>query len=136
MTMETKELMQDNYVLFHWNGEDNVIQVKGIYTDFISCSEVAAIDMKRIKPIPLTEDWLVKFGFVKEEISYTGYSISIQTHNLKRLFIYEYEGEWAAALIDKYTGKERTELLVVKYNYVHSLQNLFWCLTQTQLIGK
>lgn len=125
MTMEANELMIGNYVCSPFDEK----QEFPFRVDFI-CADT------NVRPIPLTEDWLVKFGFVKEEISYTGYSISIQTHNLKRLFIYEYEGEWAAALIDKYTGKERTELLVVKYNYVHSLQNLFWCLTQTQLIGK
>ena len=84
------------------------------------------------KPIPLTEEWLVKFGFVKDEYDwcsicfFTDYkelaekmTISI---NLKsyRCAMFENEDESAC-----YTSK------IMKH--VHQLQNLYFALTNEEL---
>ena len=61
-------------------------------------------------PIPLTEEWLVKFGFVK--------NIDCEGYNLNGLIF----------LNGYLTDSQRKPL-----QYVHQLQNLYFCLTGEEL---
>ena len=70
----------------------------------------------KCEPIPLTEEWLLKFGFEKETDDYWG------TSNCDECFIYEAKEKC-------YTGY----INYVKLNYVHQLQNLIFALTGTEL---
>ena len=76
-------------------------------------------DIEKIKPIPLTEEWLLKFGFEKK-LRYAGITVFyIKSFELKYshgsdIFIY-----------DKTLIK-----------YVHSLQNLYFALTGEELTIK
>lgn len=70
--------------------------------------------------IPLTEEWLFKFGFVK-----------VRDYPVFRLngFQVEFNGfdsEWGSGLIDKKT--------IIKY--VHQLQNIYFCLFGEELTLK
>ena len=87
-----------------------------------------------IKPIPLTEDWLVKFGF--EEIVFdseeTGYGVEyeISISHGSKMVVYddmsfgiennELDTHWLSLDFDKFSG-------------VHQLQNLYFALTGEEL---
>jgi hypothetical protein len=90
---------------------------------------------KDAKYIPITEEWLIKFGFTKnrsvlyKEIT-TEQSISF---SLKDTTIY------AILEISSYSGqgdKYDSANMVINCNYVHQLQNLYFALTGEELILK
>jgi hypothetical protein len=74
--------------------------------------------------IPLTEEWLLKFGFV--------WSIQHQAHYLKG-FDYVIDVCNGFCRVIKYK-RNGDHLIDVKY--LHELQNLYWCLTGEELIIK
>ena len=79
---------------------------------------------KDIKPIPLTEEWLLKFGFTyRIDTGFNGwYSTPILGESIR---IYKIEQGWF---------KYHSSLTVIKY--VHKLQNLYFALTGEELIIK
>ena len=84
---------------------------------FLNTAEfgVGVVDYNNIYPIPLTEDWLIRFGFI--QIS------ALEFRNKKRLIMkrgndyYDYGTD-------------------VHIEYVHQLQNFYYALTQTELTTK
>ena len=76
------------------------------------------------KPIPLTEEWLVKMGFIKELNAHKTHTLYIK----EPLSLNQKEGYYSVALhyITVYP-------LLVELRYVHELQNLFFALTGTEL---
>ena len=68
------------------------------------------------KPIPLTEEWLLKFGFEFTKLYYIRYNDD--------LVIY-FDG------IEKFYFQRNSKTLTLKY--VHQLQNLFFCLCGKEL---
>lgn len=78
-----------------------------------------------IAPIPLTEEWLLRFGFEKKDSDVTRYE--------KRELMMEYIfGKWYARLCVNY----QDSVLVTKVEYVHQLQNLVFALTGEELTLK
>lgn len=76
------------------------------------------------EPIPLTEEWLLKFGFEKEDFDYWHHEKSklIIGHTTNNdVFQYEY-------LTGYLSQTEMLDLL-----YVHQLQNLYFALTVEEL---
>jgi len=83
------------------------------------------------EPIPITEEWLLKFGFKKRESGvcdsfYIGFNPV--THDwlfdlvwLKKMMDYSYEG-------NPFYKNGHHEV-----KYIHQLQNLYFALTQTEL---
>ena len=77
--------------------------------------------------IPLTAKWLIKFGFIHVRGNiYKKIIHQMGTTELKALAVYLDENNYCVALVDYYTGKEKTELLHLDYQFVHSLQNLYY----------
>lgn len=81
------------------------------------------------KPIPLTEDILLKCGFKKEKVSSYGGADMWQG-----MGAYSYNGEWI------FSGDYRCLHLVgyfnTQINYLHQLQNLYFALTGEELTIK
>jgi hypothetical protein len=91
-------------------------------------SEIDAVDIlhltkfkdKNYKPIPLTEEWLLKFGFVKQRHEYI-------------------KGDYCLTLITDTTSwllAENTNVFFyigTNLDYVHQLQNLYFALTGQEL---
>ncbi len=80
-------------------------------------------DLENIHPIPLTEEWLLKFGFEKLLIG-DGNEYLIDVNGLG----------WSINIKSKYVGfdyLENTE--IAKCLYVHQLQNLYFALTGEEL---
>jgi hypothetical protein len=75
-----------------------------------------------VTPIPLTEEWLLKFGWDKLElidrtIGYNKYALFIgyRNHNLRLM---------------------GSNIHIINIKYVHQLQNIFYALTNEELILK
>ena len=72
----------------------------------------------RYKPIPLTEEWLLNFGF----------KLDVETD------AYYSNDEFATLHIEGYLQKEMIEgCYDVRLKYVHQLQNLYFALTGEEL---
>ena len=76
-------------------------------------------------PIPLTEEWLLKFGFEYVE-SYDNYKIKAGDYWNSVKF---YEGEWCYNNDDSDAGC----YFLTTIKYVHQLQNLYFALTNEEL---
>lgn len=80
-----------------------------------------------ISPIPLTEEWLVKFGFVYT-MDYDEYRYKEKTH-------------WFNIQFDEIDGERiyifgKDNMSDVKIEYVHQLQNLYFALAGEELEQK
>jgi len=111
--MEVKELRIGNLVN-HKFGELEYSEVKGLGEDYVDIKEVTweFPDVEDFEPIPLTEDWLLKFGFKRwgKDCFYLGV---VKIHHRQRGFV----------LAKRYG--------VIKH--VHELQNLYFALTGKEL---
>jgi hypothetical protein len=88
------------------------------------------------KPIPLTEEWLLKFGFEKDESKDFMVNYHLKVNN--DIFI-QYEDDFSCGL---YADEEcsQTQLAVIPKHtnckYLHQFQNLYYALTGEELIIK
>jgi hypothetical protein len=101
-------------------GGDRVssVWIRGTYNDIYNSS------IKHIKPIEITEEWLVRFGFEKETIRVA----KIKTYRLNGLSVWFNSDK----IISVYIGEQRVDD-GCKIKYVHSLQNLYYALTGEEL---
>lgn len=105
--MEAKELMIGNYV-------------KDPYGKTIKLVSVGK-DASMLKPIPLTEDWLLKFGFDRTKVARMH---KIFKYSLNSVDIYYREKDNRYTLwFNKY----------VPLDFVHQMQNLYFALTGEEL---
>jgi hypothetical protein len=124
--METKELRLNN--LFIDNKTNTVISVIGLTEEIITFSGHFKNDWQA-EPIPLTEEWLLKFGFYVIEVAGMDNEYSTETE--------EAEISW-----DKTNGiiifiLENVESFRVSHiKNVHQLQNLYFALTNKELTIK
>jgi hypothetical protein len=125
--MKASELRIGNYVKFD-NHEDEYYKVSGC--DISELSD-ELIDLNA-SPIPLTEEWLLKFGFIRHHYDYANDVIYIK--NIADNEIDNAEFEWGVYPNELGSGiqiKNRKSL-----KYVHQLQNLYFALTGEELTFK
>lgn len=111
-------------------------QVEGWHINAMVAFEKTAKRFVDWQPIPLTEEWLKKFGFTKQgELNYTRY----WHKNPDALFSF---GNYARSNDDpesKPTLKARckdgqtNQVSIASLKYVHQLQNLYFALTGEEL---
>lgn len=118
--MDAKELRLGNYV----NNEQRTDVIDGIDPYRVQCHLLSdknretlyEVPLKLIKPIPLTEDWLLKFGFEKA-----------------------LNGWWSDNELWSYKNG-KFYLGAITYlsdvTFVHQLQNLYFALTNKELTIK
>lgn len=92
-------------------------------------------------PIKLTEEWLIKFGFKKEDkLPYPQHShyYSYWINDYKYSFSYaKFRDDWG--FYHSYTDaineedNNKFDFISCKIKYVHHIQNLFYSLTMTEL---
>lgn len=105
--------------------------------DILFLTEIEGYNECPIEPIPLTEDWLLRFGFEKDgecEHEYTEYyyskSVIIgQSNHSERIRIILPSNH--CEIGD--TMDDMMYLLNISIDYVHQLQNLYYCLTGEEL---
>jgi hypothetical protein len=89
------------------------------------------------KPISLTEEWLLKFGFKDVDLNMSG----------SNWLVKEQKGLWRQAIRIAYSEKSEEwsltlecvsppTLSIVRLKYVHQLQNLYFALTGEELTIK
>ena len=126
--MEIKELRIGNYISPLGIG---LTKVEGfcIWDNLIQSSNFAERDIEDFEPIPLTEDWLLIFGFEKDS-----------QVNLFRL-----ENKLGIIVYYPKTSVEKAKInfmltnasfMINTIRYVHELQNLCFALTQKELETK
>jgi hypothetical protein len=127
--MEAKELRSGN--LLQGKPIQNVNQ--GVYSDgviTITAYGIYEIDggrLTELKPIPLTEEWLLKFGF--EKTFYEG--------EFGRYWDYiEHKHEFHLHGMGFKSEDMDFTFLMRKINFVHQLQNLYFALTGNELTWK
>lgn len=106
--MEAKELRIGNLVSWKDSGKEFKITLQSLY-------EGANLDWK---PIPLTEEWLLNFGYFKLD------------HNGSVHFVVKGHIIW---LCNNLIVCEKNGVIL---KYVHQLQNLYFALTNEELIIK
>lgn len=122
--MEANELRINNYYELKGSVLDGgICQLKNL-NDFIHIGNLIKNDL--VKPIPLTEEWLLKFGFEKnfenliEILINKNQSLHFdKTDNCMSLYIP--------------INHEFIYLVFKHIKYVHQLQNLFYSICGTEL---
>jgi hypothetical protein len=132
MKAKASELRIGNLVEYpNWNndGSKAYFKIRDIYFDDgrIGLTNgsiiIPATKLACLKPIPLSEEWLLKFGFEKK---YWG--------NDKNQYPFMEKGLVIIDLLD-YTI-ETASGLVIEMKYVHQLQNFYFALTGKELTLK
>ena len=128
--MEAKDLRIGNFV--DWNGEVGIVSQLLEKDVFFKCGKTDLYDS--LKTIPLTEKWLLKFGFEK---IYNDYKIQIQENDgggNSNYWIFVDTG------IDNESNEFTIQLVsaegdwfISKNKYDHQLQNLYFALQQKEL---
>ena len=118
MEIQAKDLREGNYVF------EDVDEVK------VSAMRIAVYNYAKglIKPIPLTEEWLLKFGWGADSDFDNTY---INNVGLKNEVMF-YDTDNKVFLIE--TERDTIELSHIKH--VHQLQNLYFALTGEELTIK
>lgn len=124
--MEASELRIGNLVECFGTREviaikKNKIKVKHEKSEGHFIIEWCHINSLSLKPIPLTEEWLFKFGFSEiggcNEKDFTDGDNNIFINSIGEInFLFFREGDWYQ-----------------KISYVHELQNLFYCINGIEL---
>jgi hypothetical protein len=117
--MESNELRIGNLVHDY---DEELIIVSGISYGDVYSSKLGETPLARIKPIPLTEEWLVKFGFEKFK----------NPNNTPNWIWFINKHSWVLQSFEK--QNEFYQLNGIKpINYIHQLQNLYFALTGEEL---
>lgn len=112
--MKASELRIGNY----YNQFENT---KKVSWSTLKTLEESTTEQLWCKPIPLTEEWLLKFGFEKVGSNYENRLIILHTNNKTGTFDF--------LLNEPHSNK----LIVRVIESVHQLQNLYFALTNEEL---
>ena len=135
--IEAKDLMMSNKVLWnrHYEKLDNeIVEIYNIqrssirvYTDIEELSEVL-LRYEDIEGIPLTEEWLIKFGFEKEDNG-VGFKADIFTMIIMSSDFY-FRPSYRGGFYWGFDRDKQHELEDVQpIEHLHQLQNLYFALT-------
>ena len=109
-----RELRIGNYVNLITDGHEHEPDT---FEWTIEDYEYYETEMFKILPIPLTEEWLIKFGFVKDKLE-----VGLYHFNDLEIFLPNY-----------FTWKTQ---FINNIKHVHQLQNLYFALTNEELAIK
>lgn len=131
--MEARELRIGNIVHYDFMGHDT--SIRGIGTDVLWLNGIehggGPISIDNFSPIPLTEEWLLKFGFSAKDYKKGYIGIDHKAGSMITDFVLTYPkvlGEHQDVFVWEHSKWKYNTL-----KYVHELQNLFYCLTGEEL---
>lgn len=136
--METIDFKRGNYIYHDWidsNGDyHDTIRVWGVTQKYLVVNsnmlpEYESIMANAIKPIPITEEWLLKFGFEKGKYS-DKMSVTYDKNPISLNFAYwKPELNWSLNISCIHLNHK-------SYKYIHEIQNLYNSLTNKELTIK
>lgn len=138
--IDYKEVRIGNLVSY----EGKEYKIEGISKDypFLDTIEFGAgvVEWKDLEPIPLTEAWLLTFGFTKvESVSFYWDAKAVFVKNDYAIFYHVNEGirfgfeNGITRFIDKSFQYKNGNGIINEITYIHQLQNLYFALTNTEL---
>ena len=129
--MKATELRIGNFISINFGNCDDgkIITVDGISDCEIYNEEHGYSPCNEFKPIPLTEQWLLDLGF-NQNIETQWY---IHFDNMC-LTLYEDLPQYIVEIHDM--EMDKSSIFLKSIQYVHQLQNLYFALTQEELILK
>ena len=86
-----------------------------------------------LQPIPLTEEWLLKFGFHLRDGFSNTFQLNVEKHQYDCATITYSEKE---GLLRFSNGQQKGTTLIPHIKYVHQLQNLYFALIGEELTLK
>ena len=121
--MEAKELRIGNYLNFEFHKDSGGIKKVGVFLSDIENLIHGGNKSKYYTPIPLTEEWLVKFGFERTSYGreFKGFHLEASSRVLATDVLSGFS--WEQVVDEKY----------LRILYVHQLQNLYFALTNEEL---
>jgi hypothetical protein len=117
-TMKATELRIGNYVFDNLGG---ILKIKGVNTES---------DLSHIKPIPLTEEWMIDFGMDYTDGFSNSRKLCLNKHEFDCSVLTYSEKE---GLLRFSNGEQNGTSLIPHVKYVHQLQNLYFALTGQEL---
>jgi hypothetical protein len=112
--MNANELRIGNKVLNQYGDIETITELSKIIANFeTGCSTYGIIE-----PIPLTEDWLIKFGFKKNKTHFYEKGRFVYRHDFGWKILENWVKDWVG---------------VAEIKYVHQLQNLYFALMGKEL---
>ena len=97
--------------------------------DYVSTTSSGVITGNQIEPIPLTDEWLVKFGFECKDNVNGGYLKPINFPHQKEFLYCSKRG-----VVALWSEPENREFIIMNNcDHVHQLQNLYFALTGVDL---
>ncbi|WPO89880.1 hypothetical protein [Chryseobacterium sp. HR92] len=129
--MEANEMRIGNFV-FDKGGNIEIVHEVSKYGDLYRINER---DPDYFSPIPLTEEWLNKFGFQLDQ--YVEIESLIDEVDGREMYLELEYGERGAVICISADDPDESMNIRLKYvKYVHQLQNLFFALKGKELILK
>lgn len=128
--MTAKELRIGNYIKLMLNHDDyETLQV--------TIDDLSSIELKRaeFEPLELTEEWLLKFGFEQIDKSDNDYITYTDPNHDYYLQLDVRRKDNKYIILDNSFDDLRA-FSMVDIEYVHQLQNLYYCLIGEELIFK
>lgn len=128
--MEAKELRMGNLLLTDY---DYLVEVEFIHRNRFDCRECTTGNFVlngKYKPILLTEQWLLKFGFERVTPTENGYDndCAYELKNFGRIALKN-----GFLITDQYYFLDGLDF---NLKHVHELQNLYYALTKQELTIK
>jgi hypothetical protein len=125
--MDEKELRIGNWV--NWEGSVETVTLNSFGTEWHKSE--GRLLFRYFKPIPLNEEWLVKFGFSEKFKSSSNRWMKHGQHSNIYLELHDIELSDSEKLSGVFLHNFNLEV-----KHVHSLQNLYFALTNEELTIK
>ena len=113
-------------------GEEDFYIIRSINEEYVSLKDNVSFDNVRydeIEPIEITEEWLLKFGFIirdkKYSLNYGGESMkyAVLETNIRNPFFLYFHGRFGFNINE---GRKNGDYCI---KHIHQLQNLYFALT-------
>jgi hypothetical protein len=143
MALNSNELMKGNYVDFNGNIakifeiRENHARIEYIRSD-TGLKHSTLVEYDRLDPITLTDELLVKFGFVMTDL-YGEFELKkFKTNNIYCGFVVRLDYPIHGTVLYGYTNPHNIRYVLLQRNlkYFHTFQNLYLGLTENQLETK
>jgi hypothetical protein len=126
--MKTNELRLGNYIYWNIPEKQGVVHIiVTLSSGKINTIPISLGNINDYQPIPLTEEWLLKFGFEKRDEKYYLLRYLIE-EGISQFF------DNGMSFRITTSNTESTHAASIKY--VNQLQNLYFALTNTELTIK